>query len=228
MAAPQFTSNSAGADDLMRAIIFDWDLTLWNSWDLHLWLMNRTADALGLPRPDPHDVARTFPRPFPQILAAFFGGDQQHVMDVYQGYYQSSASAMGRLYPGIPELLQGLKDRGYRLAVFSDKEDVLGRLELGNSGVGEFMDYVLFLVDGRPRKPDPEGLNQVIAGMGVAPEDALYVGDGPQDVECAHRAGAQSGAALWGSLDRERVLEPGPNYRWDRVEGVLDAFVLES
>ena len=212
----------------MKAIIFDWDLTLWNSWDLHLWLMRRTADALGLDRPDPSDVARTFALPFSQILALFFGGDQQHVMDVYQGYYRSSVSGLGHLYPGIPELLQGLTDRGYRLAVFSDKEDVLGRLELGQTGVGEFLDYALFLVDGRPRKPDPQGLGQVMDAIGVAPEDALYVGDGPQDVECAHRAGTKSGAALWGSLDRMAVLEPGPEYRWDRVDQVLDALALEA
>ena len=86
------------ADNLMKAIIFDWDLTLWNSWDLHLWLMNRTADALGLARPEASDVAREFSRPFAQHLALFFGGDQQRVIDVYRGYYRSSVSASTRGY----------------------------------------------------------------------------------------------------------------------------------
>ena len=41
------------------------------------------------------------------------------------------------------------------------------------------------------------------------------------------RAVAKSGAALWGSVDRMGVLEPGPHYRWERVEDVLDALTLE-
>lgn len=106
--------------------------------------------------------------------------------------------------------------------------DSFRRLEPGQSGVADLLDYALFLVDGRPYKPDPQGLGQIIAAMGVTPEDALYVGDRPQDVECAHRAGAKSGAALWGSLDRKAVLELGPHYRWDRVNHVLDALALET
>ena len=125
-------------------------------------------------------------------------------------------------------MLRELKDLGYLLAVFSDKRDVFGRLELEQSGVADFLDYALFLVDGRPYKPDPQGLDQVMAAIGVAPEDALYVGDSRQDVECANRAGAKSGAALWGSVDRMGVLEPGPHYRWERVEHVLDALALET
>ncbi|MCI0787858.1 MAG: hypothetical protein J4O09_16245, partial [Chloroflexi bacterium] len=60
----------------MKAIIFDWDLTLWNSWDLHLRLLRRTADALGLPRPGQDAVAREFHRPFFQHLGWFFKMDQ--------------------------------------------------------------------------------------------------------------------------------------------------------
>ena len=42
----------------LKAVVFDWDLTLWNSWDIHLSLMNQTADALDCPRPNNTDLGR--------------------------------------------------------------------------------------------------------------------------------------------------------------------------
>ena len=32
----------------MQAVVFDWDLTLWNSWGIHLGLMESTAMELGM------------------------------------------------------------------------------------------------------------------------------------------------------------------------------------
>ena len=55
----------------------------------------------------------------------------------------------------------------------------------------------------------------------------MYIGDGRQDMECAQRAGVMSGAALWGSVDREELLVLGPAYRWDRVEQVLHTLEQE-
>ena len=150
----------------MKAVVFDWDLTLWNSWDIHVWLMDRTADALGLPRPEQGAVAREFSRPFLQHLAWFFGDDRDEVLDTYLGFYWEDVARMAGLYPGTAEMLGALKDHGYRLAVFSDKRQSFGMSELGQTGIGHLLDYTLFLVDGRPYKPDPHGLREVMAGPG--------------------------------------------------------------
>ena len=202
----------------MRAIIFDWDLTLWNSWDIHVPLMQRTAETLGLPSPDQLAIAREYARPFVEHLAWFFGDDLEPAQATYLKFYREIVSTMAGLYPGIPEMLRELKDHGYRLAVFSDKREAFGLPELDQTGVGHLLDYTLFLVDGRPYKPDPSGLQAVMEALGVTPGETLYVGDGRQDIECAHRAGARSGAALWGSVNREAVLAPNPHYRWERLE----------
>lgn len=207
----------------MKAIIFDWDLTLWNSWDLHLRLLSRTADALGLPRPSRDAVAREFHRPFFQHLCWFFKMDQKRVVDTYMSFYQEDVTWAGRLYPKAADTLGALKDRGYLLGLFSDKRRSFGQLELDQSGIGEMLDYVMFLEDGRPYKPDPEGLIQVVSALGVAAEEAMYVGDASQDVECAHRAGVASGAALWGSVDRDELLSRQPSYRWERMDRILDS-----
>ena len=205
----------------MKAIIFDWDLTLWNSWDTHLELLRQTAEALGAPQPERDQVAERYSIPFMQHLEWFFPGDQQRVMDTYMEFYWQIVRHMPNLYPGVAESLGHLKECGYRLAVFSDKRQTFGVPELAQTDIGSLMDYSLFLVDGRPYKPDPQGLLQVLDALGVTPGQALYVGDTGDDMECAHRAGVKSGAALWGALDREKVLSAGPGFRWERPDQLV-------
>ena len=206
---------------MLRAIIFDWDLTLWNSWDIHLSLMRRTADALGQPQPQQEAIAREYSRPFLQHLAWFFGAGQGQVLDTYLKFYRESVAEMGGLFAGVEEMLRDLRNRGFRLGVLSDKRQAFGALELEQTGVGHLLDHVSFLVDGRPYKPDPHGLRDVIDALGVSATETVYVGDSGQDIECAHRAGARSAAALWGTVSREVLLSQKPHYQWERVEDIL-------
>ena len=210
----------------VKAIIFDWDLTLWNSWDIHVWLMQRTAETLGLPTPDQSAIAQEHSRPFFKHLAWFFGDDLDRGQATYLNFYRETVSTMAGLYPGIPEMLLKLRDDGYRLALFSDKRNAYGLPELDQTGISHLLDYTLFLVDGRPYKPDPTGLQAVMEAMGVMPYETLYVGDSRQDIECAHRAGTRSGAALWGSVDREAVLARNPHYRWEKMEQLSEILGL--
>ncbi len=207
----------------VKAVVFDWDLTLWNSWDIHLWLMRRTAAALGSPIPSATDVAREFHRPFYDHLILFFGQDFDRTVEIYYQLYQEVVAEKGHLFRGIPEVLQGIKDRGYRIGVFSDKRHVFGISELELTGINHLIDYNLFLFDDRPYKPDPQGLLHVLEMLDVAPSETLYVGDSHQDVECAHRAGAKSAAALWASTNEDQVLAQQPHFRFERVEQILEA-----
>ena len=94
--------------------------------------------------------------------------------------------------------------------------------------VGHLLDHTSFLVDGRPYKPDPQGLRDVMHALGVSPSETLYIGDSRYDIQCAHRAGTQSGAALWGAGDREGVLAQSPQYRWDRAELILSSLGIKG
>jgi phosphoglycolate phosphatase len=205
----------------LKAVVFDWDLTLWNSWDMHVWIMHRMGDSLDLPRPGLAAIAQEFSRPFLQHLAWFFGKDEQSLRDTYVGFYRDAVSRMANLYPEIEGMLRALKAGGYRLAVFSDKRTSFGLSELDRTNIGDLLDYTLFLAEGRPYKPDPLGLREVMAALDVTGDETLYVGDGRQDVECAYRAGAKSGAALWGAVDREKVLAGQPDYSWERAAQIL-------
>jgi phosphoglycolate phosphatase len=215
-------------DMQLKAVVFDWDLTLWNSWDIHMSLMRRTADVLGYPQPVAADLGREYSRPFFKHLAWFFPGDQEKVVDTYMSFYHADVWQERRLYPGVAELLKLLKGNGYRTAILSDKRLVFGAPEFEHSELGSAVDRVRFFADGMAPKPDPSGLEDVMDSLGVAPAECLFVGDSHRDIECAHRAGAWSGAALWASVEPERVLALYPQFRWEKVNEVAVTLKLRD
>lgn len=209
-----------GVELRLKAVVFDWDLTLWNSWDIHLALMDQTANALSYPRPNPADLGTEYSRPFFEHLAWFFPGDQERVVDTYMDFYYAAVWQEHRLYPGIPELLKQLKDNGYRTAILSDKRQIFGIPEFEYSDLAGFVDRALFFADGMSPKPDPGGLQDLMTSLEVSPSECLFVGDSHRDIECAKRAGVWSGAALWASVEPELVLALQPKFRWERVDEV--------
>ena len=191
--------------------------------------MQRTAETLGLPRPDQSAIAQEYSRPFFKHLAQFFGDEIDSALATYMGFYRETVSTKAGLYPGISEMLLKLQNHGFRLAIFSDKREAFGQSELDQTEISHLLDYTLFLVDGRPYKPDPSGLQVVMKALGVTPGNTLYIGDSRQDIECAHRAGARSGGALWGSVDHEAVTVRKPHYLWDSVEQMVETLMeMES
>ena len=62
----------------------------------------------------------------------------------------------------------------------------------------------------------------------VAPEECLFIGDSHRDIECAKRAGAWSGAALWASVEPELVLALQAEFVWKRVYDVAVSLNLED
>lgn len=61
------------------------------------------------------------------------------------------------------------------------------------------------------KKPDPRLLELVMEKRGVTPERTVVIGDGPNDILLAQRAGAISCAFLNGISDREKLLRLGPD-----------------
>lgn len=213
-------------DIQLKAVVFDWDLTLWNSWDIHKALMNRIAEVLNYPQPTPGDLGVEYSRPFLEHLAWFFPGDQKIVLDTYMDFYHAEVWKERRLYNGILELLKQLKDTGYRTGILSDKRQIFGVPEFEYSELVGLIDRVIFFADGMSPKPDPTGLQGVMESLQVSAEECLFIGDSHRDIECAKRAGTWSGAALWASVERELVIALEPEFLWEKVGDVAETLNL--
>ena len=207
----------------MKLIAFDWDQTLWNSWDLHVKAAQKAAEALGEPIPDTKWIASTFSYPFARHMETIFPKQTREATKHYLKYYHSRVRKLGHLFEDIPETIATLREAGYQIALLSDKSQVHGTRELKSTGLEKIFNHVLFLNDGRPHKPDPEGLRMVMGALSMDAKDVLYVGDSYVDIQCAKRAGVTSAGALWGCVNPEAMLSECPDHVLHEVRDLLGA-----
>jgi phosphoglycolate phosphatase len=127
----------------------------------------------------------------------------------FQRAYAQCWHAQTKVYPGVPELLDGLTSRGLLLAVLSNKPDPFTQ-----SCVGHFLARWSFAaVAGQrpdvPRKPDPAGALTICRQLGVAAGRTLYLGDSAIDMQTATRATMYPVGAAWGFRSVDELISSG-------------------
>jgi putative hydrolase of the HAD superfamily len=97
-----------------------------------------------------------------------------------------------------------LRERGLKLGLVSnafDPPDLLHR-DLAQLGIAERVDVALFSSEVGRRKPDPEIFQRALDALGVAPAEALFVGDTiASDIAGAAALGLRTCQALWFRAD---------------------------
>lgn len=99
--------------------------------------------------------------------------------------------------PGAALALAGLQARGMRVGLVSNTiwPGELHREDLATLGLLEYIDYAVFSGDLGIWKPRPQIFLQVLERLGVAPAEALFVGDSPrEDIRGAQAVGMR---AVW-------------------------------
>ena len=113
--------------------------------------------------------------------------------DELLGRFRAAASKVPRgweLDPGVPGILEALRQRGVRLGVVSNWNATL-RSDLESFGVSGYFDAIIDSASAGADKPDPRIYELACAAIGVRAEECMHVGDSPpHDVAMAHAIGA--------------------------------------
>jgi phosphoglycolate phosphatase len=112
--------------------------------------------------------------------------------------YGAHAADATRPFPDVPETLAALRERGWRLAVCTNKPLAPTRSLLDRFGLTGLFGAIGAGDSFPVRKPDPGHLLATLALLGAAPDAAVMVGDHRNDVVAATGAGLASVFALWG------------------------------
>ena len=204
--------------DPLRAVLFDFDGTLADSYDAIAASVNHVRAARGLPPLTTAEVRRHVGRGPGYLLAHTVGaGDARHNEELYKAHHPSVMKAMTRLLAGAAEALPALKSRGLRLGVCSNKPVAFTRELLAYFGVGPLFDAVLGPEDVPRPKPAPDMLLAGLGRLGVAAAEALYVGDMTVDVATARAAGVRVWVVPTGSDDRAALAAAGPDRLLDSL-----------
>lgn len=119
-------------------------------------------------------------------------GDEAAVeaaMPVFERHYARENGASARLYPNVVEGLAAMRSRGLTLACVTNKPQSFADALLGRTGLSRFFAAIVGADAHLARKPDPAPLLHACQRLGVAPTQAVAIGDSMNDVQAARAAG---------------------------------------
>jgi len=210
----------------MDLLIFDLDGTLIDSKrDLAL-SVNATRAHLGMGPLDIGKISSYVGNGAPVLIRRALGEQAtdalvEEALEFFLEYYREHKLDYTRLYPGVKESLDRLRAAGKRLAVLTNKPVAPSRGIVHGLGVsGHFFQIYggnSFIF----KKPNPIGVEKLMAEAGVDRGRTLMVGDSGVDVETARNAGVQACGVTYGFAP-ETLSNPAPDLLVDRMEELAD------
>jgi len=193
---------------VIRAVVFDLDGTLVDSAADLAHAVNHALRGLGLPERPAAEIT-TFVGEGAVRLVERAVAPRLDLLEpglaLWWEHYRAHLLDHTVLYPGMVALL---RDARLPLAVHTNKPGALARQILDGLGVRQRFVEVLG-GDEAPRKPDPAGTRALLARLGVAPEEALYVGDSVVDLELARAVPMPLVTVSWGLVPEARLRAAG-------------------
>ena len=201
--------------ETLQAFIFDLDGTLLDTLGDLAASVNYALKACGMPQHSIDDVRRfvgngvrlLMERAVPDGAA---NPQFEEAFSTFRQHYMQHSLDTTRPYDGIMEMLQALRQRGYRTAVVSNKfyaatQELCRHFFAGtiDVAIGEHE------AEGIRKKPAPDTVFEALRQLGVGKEGAVYVGDSDVDIQTARNSGLPCVSVLWGFRDRDFLLKNG-------------------
>lgn len=148
------------------------------------------------------------------------GVEFEPLRQVLLAHYSANIANHTRLYPGGAEMLDRLDNQGVRIAVVTNKPELMAVKLFEELGLLHRFACVIGGQAGFPLKPAPDSLHAMVERCGGGP--AAFVGDTTFDTHAARAAGLPSVAVSFGFCDAP-VQELGADAVIDHFDALIPA-----
>ncbi len=183
-------TNSAPSELLKpKAILFDWDNTLVDSWSIIFDALNFTLQEFGK---EPWTMNQTRSRVRKSLRDSFpkmFGDEWKKAADVFYGRFDEIHISNLTPIDGAAEMLGDLVNQGVYLGVVSNKRGEYLRKEAQHLGWDKHFSQLVGALDTANDKPATDPVELALSGCAhKRGMDIWFVGDADIDMECAINA----------------------------------------
>lgn len=110
---------------------------------------------------------------------------------LFEQLYAQRLFAQSRVYDGVREGLQRLRDANIAMCCVTNKPAKFAVPLLQAAALAPELEFTLCAGSADERKPRPHMLLAAAARLGISPTDLLYIGDSVTDIQAGHAAGCQ-------------------------------------
>lgn len=173
-----------------KAILFDWDNTLVDTWPCIGKATNLTREAMGLAPWNEAELRANVAGSLRDTFPIHFGNRWEEARDIYYRAFKAHHIAMLSVLPNSEDMLRFAAGKGIRLGVVSNKTGEYLRAEADHLGWTQYFVRLVGAQDAPRDKPAVDPIHLALKDANLTPgPDVWFVGDAPIDVVCGRAAG---------------------------------------
>ena len=175
----------------VRAVLIDLDGTLLDTAQDLTAAANAMLADYGRAPLDLATVRSYIGRGIANLVRRCFGDEEPpaEAVEVFRRHYRVSNGRQAVVYPGVIEGLRAMQALGLRLACVTNKAGAFTGPLLAATGLERWFEFTVSGDTLARAKPDPLPLLHICRHFGIAPHEALMIGDSLNDVHAARAAG---------------------------------------
>ncbi len=209
----------------VRTAIFDLDGTLIDSLKDIVISLNYTLKTLGLEEKSSKAVREYIGLGRGRFISDALGHAATQEMidktnDIFGEHYQKHMFDSTRLYPGVLEILDYLKDK--TLMIITNKNRDLTLETLKHFNIEKYFKRVIGGDDVNYRKPTARPIIDLISEIKASKNEAIMIGDSDIDVKSGKLAGIITCGLSYGIGKKEDVEKANPDYMLDDIRKLKD------
>lgn len=203
---------------MSNLVVFDFDGTLLNTFDLFKEVAEKYAKTNNLGLTDFEVIKRHYHQP---EICDFGWGVERHIQ---VSHYNQICRVINndllhenivpKLFPGVLDVLKTFKSSGISIGIITSRDSTSLSKILSFYAMNDFFDEIYsadtFML--MKPKPAPDMLLHMMQALGFPKNRTTMVGDTVMDIDMAHSAGVRSFGVSWGMHNEEDLKRSGASF----------------
>lgn len=210
-------------------LLFDMDGMLVDTREGILKCAAHALSAFGIEVEDLSSLTKFVGPPLSYSFTEFYGlspEDAKKAVAIYRERYSKKGQYECYVFDGVPEMLQALLKKGYRLCIATSKLESYAKAMLDRLGIGCYFEQVIGATPDESISTKDEVIEASLVRMGITDRQrALMIGDRKHDVLGAKKCGLDSFGVYMGCAEESEHEAAGATYIANSIQSLQDALL---
>lgn len=210
---------------MFNTLIFDLDGTLVDSLEDLAYTTNQLLEEDRLPLHDLDEYKLFVGNGVDKLIERALPENKKNEVKAYRkrfdNYYKDNCLKHTKPYPQMKELIELLYQKGYKMAVVTNKPKV-NAVKIVNTLFPDRFSYVFGNTPYQPKKPHPCLTQLAMQLLDASKNEVLFIGDSNVDIETAKNSKVKSIGCSWGFRGRKELEDAGADYVVDSPMEIME------